>query len=75
MKIKTILSSDKSLLSNIIEVNGQPYDEYKHGDLIHVDTHIETYEEFNRILNASFWRSKVKFTAIARDKILQLLEK
>lgn len=75
MKIKTILSSDKSLLRNIIEVNDELYDESKHGNLVHIDTYIDTYEEFNPILNAYIIHTKIKFTAIARDKIVPLLKK
>ena len=74
MTIKEILTSDKSLLNYCIEVNGEQYDECKHGDLIHIDTEIETDEEYNHILNVAVWRSKIKFTAIERSKILQLLK-
>ena len=37
MTIKEILKNDKLLSNYIIEVNGELYDEYKHGDLIHID--------------------------------------
>lgn len=74
MKIKEILRNDTSLSDHIIEVNGELYDEYKHGDLIHFHTETETYEEYNHILNVAVWRSKIKFTAIERSKILQLLK-
>ena len=43
MTIKEILPNDTSLSDYIIEVNGEMYDEYKHGDLIHFHTEIETY--------------------------------
>lgn len=75
MKIKEILRNDKSLLNYYIEVNGEQYDECKHGDLIHIDTEIETQEEYSNILDITIYRPKVKFTAIAKDKILKLLEK
>ena len=42
--------------------------------MIHFHTEIETYEEYNHILNVAVWRSKIKFTAIERSKILQLLK-
>ena len=73
MTIKDILRNDTSLL-NCIEVNGELYNERKHGDLIHIDTEIETYEEYDNALNATLYRSKVKFTAISKDKILKLLK-
>lgn len=73
MKIKEILRSDTSLLNYCIEVNGELYNERKHGDLIHIDTIIET-QEYNPILNVAVWRSKIKFIAIERSKILQLLK-
>ena len=73
MTIKEILRNDTSLL-NCIEVNGELYNERKHGDLIHIDTEIETQKEHNNILNTDFYRPKVKFTAIAKDKILKLLK-
>lgn len=74
MKIKDILKNDVLLSNYIIEVNGEQYDECKHGDLIHIDTEIETLKEHNNILNTDFYRSKIKFTAIEKDKILKLLE-
>ena len=74
MTIKEILRNVTSLSDYIIEVNGELYDEYKHGDLIHFYTETETYEEYNHILNVAVWRSKIKFTAIERSKILQLLK-
>lgn len=55
-------------------MNGEQYDEYKHGDLIHIDTEIETQEEHSNILNTDFYRSKVKFTAIEREKVLKILK-
>ena len=70
MKIKDILKNDVLLSNYIIEVNGEQYDACKHGYLIHIDTEIETLN----ILNTDFYRPKVKFTAIAKDKILKLLE-
>ena len=74
MKIKDILRNDIPISLQCIEVNGEQYDECKHGDLIHIDTEIETQEEHSNILNTDFYRPKVKFTAIAKDKILKLLE-
>ena len=74
MTIKEILRNDTLLSDHIIEVNGELYDECKHGDLIHFYTETETYEEYNHILNVAVWRSKIKFTAIERSKILQLLK-
>ena len=73
MTIKEILRNDTSLL-NCIEVNGELYNERKHGDLIHIDTNVEIYEEYDNYLNTTLYRSKIKFTAIAKDKILKLLE-
>ena len=35
---------------------------------------VETYEEYNHILNVAVWRSKIKFTAIEKEEILKLLE-
>ena len=47
MTIKEILSNYTSLSDYIIEVNGEMYDEYKHGDLVHIDTEIkEVYHNF-----------------------------
>ena len=74
MTIKEILRNVTSLSDYIIEVNGELYDEYKHGDLIHFHTETETYEEYNHILNMAVWRSKIKFTAIEREKVLKLLK-
>lgn len=74
MKIKDILRNDIPISLQCIEVNGEQYDEYKHGDLIHIDTKIETQEEHSNILNTDFYRPKVKFTAIEREKVLKLLE-
>lgn len=74
MTIKEILSSDKSLLNTFIIVNGEPYDERKHGNLIHIDTSFDTHEEYCPTFNITFYRSCVNFTAIELDKILNLLE-
>lgn len=74
MKIKEILLNAVSLSGCRIEVNGELYDESKHGDLIHIDTEIETYEEYNNFLRISFCGSRVKLTAISKDKILKLLK-
>jgi len=74
MTIKEILSSDKSLLNYCIEVNGELYDERKHGNLIHVATLFDTCEEYNHTFNITFFRSKVIFTAIEQEKILKLFE-
>lgn len=74
MTIKEILSSNKSLLYYLIEVNGEKYNCHKHDSLIHIDTEIETYEEYDNALNITLYRSKIKFTAIAKDKILKLLK-
>ena len=74
MTIKEILSNDTLLSDYIIEVNNEMYDESKHGDLIHIDTEIETQKEHNNILNTDFYRPKVKFTAIEREKVLKLLK-
>lgn len=74
MTIKEILSNDKSLLYYLIEVNGEKYDYHKHDNLIHIDTNIEIYEEYDNALNTTLYRTKVKFTAIEREKILKLLE-
>ena len=75
MTIKEILSSDTSLSDYIIEVNGEKYDEYKHGDLVHIDTDIkEAYQEYNHTFNITFYRTKIKFTAIEKEEILKLLE-
>ena len=74
MTIKEILSNDKSLLYYLIEVNGEKYNYHKHDSLIHIDTEIETYEEYDNALNITLYRSKIKFTAIAKDKILKLLK-
>ena len=69
MTIKEILTSDKSLLNYCIEVNGELYDERKHGNLIHVATLFDTCEEYNHTFNITFFRSKVIFTAIEQEKI------
>lgn len=74
MTIKEILSSDTSLLNYRIEVNREIYDEYKHGDLIHIDTSFDTYEEYYHTFNITFYRTKIKFTAIEKEEILKLLE-
>jgi len=75
MTIKEILTSDKSLLNYCIEVNGELYDERKHGNLIHVATLFDTCEEYNHTFNITFFRSKVIFTAIEEEKIfLKLFE-
>lgn len=73
MKIKDILRNDLPISFQCIEVNGEQYDEYKHGDLIHIDTEIETQEEHSNILNTDFYRPKVKFLAIEKEEILKLL--
>lgn len=73
MTIKEILSNDKSLLSYLIEVNGEKYDYHKHDSLIHIDTEIETYEEYDNALNTTLYRSKIKFIAIEKEEILKLL--
>ena len=74
MTIKEILTSDTSLSDYIIEVNGEMYDEYKHGDLIHIYTTFDTYEEYNHTFNITFYRSKIIFSAIEREKVLKLLK-
>ena len=75
MTIKEILSNDTSLSDYIIEVNGEMYDEYKHGNLIHIDTEIkEAYQEYNHTFNITFYRTKIKFLAIKKEKILKLLK-
>lgn len=38
MTIKDILRNDIPISFQCIEVNGEQYDECKHGDLIHIDT-------------------------------------
>lgn len=73
MTIKEILSNDKSLLYYLIEVNGEKYDYHKHDSLIHIDTEIETYEEYDNALNTTLYRSKIKFIAIEKEEILKLL--
>lgn len=73
MKIKDILRNDIPISLQCIEVNGEQYDEYKHGDLIHIDTEIETQEEYDNILGVTFYRSKVKFIAFEKEEILKLL--
>ena len=48
MTIKEILKIDTLLPDYIIEVNGEMYDEHKHGDLVHIDTEIkDAYQEYN----------------------------
>ncbi len=74
MTIKEILRNDLPISFQCIEVNGEQYDEYKHGDLIHIFTTFDTYEEYNHTFNITLYRTKIKFTAIAKDKILKLLE-
>ena len=74
MTIKEILTSDTSLLNYRIEVNGELYNERKHGDLIHIYTTFDTCEEYNHTFNITFFRSKVIFTAIEQEKILKLFE-
>lgn len=75
MTIKEILKNDPSLTDYIIDVNNEMYDESKHGNLIHIDTEIkEAYEEYNHTFNITFYRTKVNFIAIEREKILNLLE-
>ena len=75
MTIKEILSNDTSLSDYIIEVNNEMYDESKHGDLIHIDTEIkEAYQEYNHTFNVTFYRTKIKFIAIEREKVLKLLK-
>ena len=74
MKIKDILRNDIPISFQYIEVNGEQYDEYKHGDLIHIDTEIETHEEYNNTLGVTFYYPKIKFIAIEKEKILKLLK-
>lgn len=74
MTIKEILRNDLPISFQCIEVNGEQYDECKHGDLVHIDTEIETQVVHSNTLNTDFYRPKVKFTAIEKDKILKLLE-
>lgn len=74
MTIKEILRNDKLLSNYIIEVNGELYDEYKHGDLIHIDTDVETEKEYSNILDIDFYCPIIKFTAIEREKVLKLLK-
>jgi hypothetical protein len=75
MTIKEILSFDTSLSDYIIEVNNEMYDEYKHSDLIHIDTEIkEAYQEYNHTFNITFYRTKINFIAIEKEKILKLLK-
>jgi len=75
MTIKEILSNDTSLSDYIIEVNNEMYDEHKHGDLVHIDTEIkEAYQEYNHTFNITFYRTKIKFIAIEREKVLKLLK-
>lgn len=75
MTIKEILSNDTSLSDYIIEVNNEMYDEHKHGDLVHIDTEIkEAYQEYNHTFNITFYRTKIKFLAIEKEKVLKLLK-
>lgn len=74
MTIKEILRNDLLISFQCIEVNGEQYDEYKHGDLIHIFTTFDTYEEYNHTFNITFYRTKIKFTAIEKEKVLKLLE-
>ena len=74
MTIKEILRNDLLLSFQCIEVNGEQYDEYKHGDLIHIDTTFETYEEYNHTFNITLYRTKIKFIAIEKEDILKLLK-
>ena len=75
MTIKEILSNDTSLSDYIIEVNNEMYDEHKHGDLVHIDTEIkEAYREYNPTFNITFYRTKIKFLAIEKEKVLKLLK-
>lgn len=74
MTIKEILSIDTLLPDYIIEVNNEMYDESKHGDLVHLNTEIGTYEEYNPIFNVTFHCPIIKFTAIEKEKILKLLK-
>ena len=74
MTIKEILSNYTSLSDYIIEVNGEMYDEHKHGDLVHNDTEIkEVYQEYNHTFNIKFYITKIKFIAIKKEEILKLL--
>ena len=75
MTIKEILKNDTSLSDYIIEVNNEMYDEHKHGDLVHIDTEIkEAYQEYNHTFNITFYRTKIKFLAIEKEKVLKLLK-
>lgn len=74
MKIKDILRNDKLLSNYFIEVNGEMYDEYKHGDLIHIDTDVETEKEYSNILGITFYYPILKFIAIEQEKVLKFLE-
>ena len=75
MTIKEILINDTSLSDYIIEVNNEMYDESKHGNLIHIDTERkEAYQEYNHTFNITFYRTKIKFTAIEKEKVLKLLK-
>lgn len=73
MKIKEIIGRDLAFLNYPIEVNGEKYNYHKHGNLIHVDTAVETQEDYNYILNSIFYRTKIKFTAVEREKIEPLI--
>lgn len=74
MKIKEIIRSNLSVLNYRVEVNGEPYNEHEHGDLIHIKTEIGTHEEYNHIFNVTFYCSIIKFTAIEQEKMQKLLE-
>lgn len=73
MTIKEILTNTP-LLNCHVEVNGELYNEQKHGDLVHIHTTFDTYGEYNHTFNTTFYSSKVIFSAIEREKILKLLE-
>lgn len=74
MTIKEIIRNNLSVLNYRVEVNGEPYDKDKHGDLVHLNTEIGTYEEYNHVFNVTFYCSIIKFTAIEQKKMLKLLE-
>lgn len=74
MTIKEIIRSNLSVLNYRVEVNGEPYDKDKHGDLVHLNTEIGTYEEYNPIFNVTFYCSIIKFTAIEQKKMQKLLK-
>ena len=74
MTIKEILRNDLPISFQCIEVNGEQYDEYKHGDLIHIFATFDTYEEYNHTFNITLYRTKIKFTSVAKYKIRKVLE-